>query len=525
MIEDTVINLQIWDTAGQEDYKKLRPLAYPQTDIFVILFSLVRPPTLENVENIYVPEIKEHCPDIPYILVGVDSKLRDDFPHHSDEFKANGWELIKTEKGLEMKKKIGASDYIECDVLTQFHLKEVFETAANVALHPQKSSEDGLKKKDGKFHLFKNRKDKKSSKKEKESTNKNLDKQEDDNKTKEIAHLDISSANSHEVKQQRILLEVCSLNSTDFNKKEEEENQKKEGNSNIFIGEDDEKFHVFVSTISKNDFSISHKIIDIKNHRMMCKKILIPEDRLFEHMQKAIKEFELLHSINHPCICKIYGINTSEVIQEDDEEITTIALFLEYIEFDLKDCLNNKMLTNTIKVQIIIEIIHALIYIHDHNMIYRDLKIENVRLDSNLNSKIVDLGFIKINEALYPESTNTQSSMMKGFGSAIFMAPEILNDEKYDNKVDVYSFGMILLFILEGKMPKYTLKDKMKRKDVPPPNPSSSISKFCIDLILRCLSFDPETRPSFIEILNEVRSNSYSLASNVDQSFVSLRDQ
>ena len=65
----------------------------------------------------------------------------------------------------------------------------------------------------------------------------------------------------------------------------------------------------------------------------------------------------------------------------------------------------------------------------------------------------------------------------------------------------------------------------MKRKDVPPPNPSSSISKFCIDLILRCLSFDPETRPSFIEILNEVRSNSYSLASNVDQSFVSLRDQ
>lgn len=257
----------------------------------------------------------------------------------------------------------------------------------------------------------------------------------------------------------------------------------------------------------------------------MCKKILIPEDRFFEHMQKTIKEFELLHSIDHPCICEIYGINTSEVIQEDDEEITTIALFLEYIEFDLKDCLNNKMLTNTIKVQIIIEIIHAMISIHSHNMIYRDLKIENVRLDSNLNSKIVDLGFIKINETLYPESTNTQSSMMKGFGSAIFMAPEILNDEKYDNKVDVYSFGMILLFILEGNVPKYTLKDKMKRKDVPLPNPSSFISKFCIDLILRCLSFDPETRPSFIEILNEIRSNSYSLASNVDQSFVSLRDQ
>ena len=90
----------------------------------------------------------------------------------------------------------------------------------------------------------------------------------------------IFSANSHEVKQQRILLKVCSLNSTDFNKKEEEERQKKNGNNNLFFGEDDEKFHVFVSTISINDFSISNKIIDIKNHRMMCKKILISEDRL-----------------------------------------------------------------------------------------------------------------------------------------------------------------------------------------------------------------------------------------------------
>lgn len=53
-------------------------------------------------------------------------------------------------------------------------------------------------------------------------------------------------------------------------------------------------------------------------------------------MQNAMKEFELFLTINHPCICKIYGINTSELItNEDDEEITTIALFLEYLDFEM----------------------------------------------------------------------------------------------------------------------------------------------------------------------------------------------
>jgi small GTP-binding protein len=51
MVEDQQINIQLWDTAGQEDYKKLRPLSYPQTDSFVICFSLVAPTSLENVQS------------------------------------------------------------------------------------------------------------------------------------------------------------------------------------------------------------------------------------------------------------------------------------------------------------------------------------------------------------------------------------------------------------------------------------------------------------------------------------------
>ena len=140
MVEDQAINLQLWDTAGQEDYKKLRPLSYPQTDVFILCFSLVSPTSLENVENMWVPEVKEHCPETPYILVGMKSDLRDEFSQHADEFKLKGWEPVPSSKGEEMKAKIRAQDYVECSALKQYHLKEVFESAIKVVLHPPNSS-------------------------------------------------------------------------------------------------------------------------------------------------------------------------------------------------------------------------------------------------------------------------------------------------------------------------------------------------------------------------------------------------
>ena len=106
MFNNKPINLQLWDTAGQEDYKRLRPLAYPDTDVFIL--TLVSLTSFENVENFWLPEIKERCPNTPFILVGLKSDLRDDFEQNADELKSKGFAPIASSKGKELKEKIAS---------------------------------------------------------------------------------------------------------------------------------------------------------------------------------------------------------------------------------------------------------------------------------------------------------------------------------------------------------------------------------------------------------------------------------
>ncbi len=70
------VELALWDTAGQEDYDRLRPLSYPDTDVILMCFSIDSPDSLENIPEKWTPEVKHFCPNVPIILVG-NKKVRD----------------------------------------------------------------------------------------------------------------------------------------------------------------------------------------------------------------------------------------------------------------------------------------------------------------------------------------------------------------------------------------------------------------------------------------------------------------
>eukprot|EP00475_Leptophrys_vorax_P042217 TRINITY_DN795_c0_g2_i1.p1 TRINITY_DN795_c0_g2~~TRINITY_DN795_c0_g2_i1.p1 ORF type:complete len:192 (-),score=42.03 TRINITY_DN795_c0_g2_i1:103-678(-) len=140
MVNGKPINLGLWDTAGQEDYDRLRPLSYPQTDVFLVCFSIISPASFENVRSKWYPEVKHHCPNAPMLLVGTKSDFRGDQATMS-VLAAKGLKIVDKEDAQALAKEIGAKEYQECSALTQEGLKTVFDRAIHLGLNkPKKSS-------------------------------------------------------------------------------------------------------------------------------------------------------------------------------------------------------------------------------------------------------------------------------------------------------------------------------------------------------------------------------------------------
>jgi cell division control protein 42 len=120
---------------GQEDYDRLRPLSYPQTDVFLVCFPVTSPASFDNVKEKWYPEIQEHCPRAPCLIVGTHIELRDD-PSVIEKLSSQLMKPITTEQGEAFAREIGAVKYLECSALTQKGLKNVFDEAIVAALEP-----------------------------------------------------------------------------------------------------------------------------------------------------------------------------------------------------------------------------------------------------------------------------------------------------------------------------------------------------------------------------------------------------
>ena len=120
------VNLNFSDTAGQEEYDRIRPVSYPNTDILLIVYAVNSPDSFDNVKAKWIGEANQHCPGKRVILVGNKTDLRTD-ETTVKELAAKKQKPVSYKEGVAMAKMIGAKKYIECSAKTQHNLKEVFD--------------------------------------------------------------------------------------------------------------------------------------------------------------------------------------------------------------------------------------------------------------------------------------------------------------------------------------------------------------------------------------------------------------
>ncbi|XP_074655294.1 rho-related protein racA-like isoform X2 [Tubulanus polymorphus] len=119
-IDGKKYNISLFES-GPEDYDRLRPLSYPQTDVFLMCFSVDRPTSFENIRDKWYPEVRRHCPNVPCLIVGCKADLRWD-AHASTRT------LVSTKSIQQLSKELGFQ-YFETSAKSSAGLKEAFGAA------------------------------------------------------------------------------------------------------------------------------------------------------------------------------------------------------------------------------------------------------------------------------------------------------------------------------------------------------------------------------------------------------------
>ena len=258
--------------------------------------------------------------------------------------------------------------------------------------------------------------------------------------------------------------------------------------------------------IGKGAFSNVYLYKDIISQEKYAVKIMEKDFILknLETLEIINKEIEIQSRINHPNIIRLYNIY---------ENSNTIYMIMEYLNngnlFDFIHKEKEKLDMN-LSINISLEIALAIKYLHCRNITHCDLKSKNVLLDQNYHIKITDFRFSKMVNILFEKSNK-----LKGKKINFYMPPEIMKNLKYEEKSDVFSYGMIIYEIITGEIPYSNylpnqiigiVGDCRKIIQV---NDHNNNNPYLRKLIIQCLKYNIQERPSFksiIRYLTKVKS-------------------
>lgn len=130
--EQQNVELALWDTAGQEDYDRLRALSYPESDVIVMCYACDSASSLENVMDRWYPEVALYCPNVPQVLVGLKSDIA--IPEETTFDRAQA-----------VADKLGVYTHIWCSAKLGTNVQQVFDSAVRAVLFPTEPSKPAPK--------------------------------------------------------------------------------------------------------------------------------------------------------------------------------------------------------------------------------------------------------------------------------------------------------------------------------------------------------------------------------------------
>ncbi|KAK8849353.1 hypothetical protein M9Y10_018751 [Tritrichomonas musculus] len=275
----------------------------------------------------------------------------------------------------------------------------------------------------------------------------------------------------------------------------------------------------------QNNFNLINFIEDEERNKYVAKSIMDQSDNHWKYLFS--REIKILLHIQHPTIISIQGFSFIDL--NCDNNITFLMKYMEKGSLSnlfSKDGINK--CNNTQKQIILIGISFGMMFLHKHHIINRDLKPENVLLDTNYKPCLTDFNLSK---SFDPKNSINQS--MTCCGTVLYMAPEVFYGNNYNTKIDVYSFGILMYEIVSGiraykdiKIQSIPIFFKEVSEGLRPQlnenmrKENSGLAQI-IDL---CLIKDPKERPTFREIFKKLSLLSYEYFSKYERLYPFLKD-
>ena len=268
---------------------------------------------------------------------------------------------------------------------------------------------------------------------------------------------------------------------------------------NSFITEKDDpelKFQL-MEKIGQGNYGSVYKVIDKTTGKTHAAKIAT----LYEESDSFKKEITALQSCKSKYIIEYYGSYKKD---------NSIWIVIEYCDggsvLDLMRITNHTLTENQI-ASIIYMVLQGLKFLHSHKQIHRDIKAGNILLTRDGVAKLGDFG-------VSTQLMNSFSKKISKIGTPYWMSPEVISQNNYDSKCDIWSLGITCIEMAEGEPPYSEVRTFLVMKKIissPPKGLTkpNQWSKEFNDFVRKCLTFDPIKRPSAKELIKHDFINKY----------------